>query len=88
ESGFIESLVCLAGWVSLTTILPGPLDWYYVNALPLLYANVALLIKHLMGSREYFLKHLVLSSVVIQFLVTSLTLAGFIPYRVEFFLPR
>ncbi|MEM3142623.1 MAG: phospholipid carrier-dependent glycosyltransferase [Zestosphaera sp.] len=88
ESGFSESLVCLAGWVSLTTILPGPLDWYYVNALPLLYANVALLIKHLMGSREYFLKHLVLSSVVVQFLVTSLTLAGFIPYRIGFFLPR
>ncbi|MEM1900060.1 MAG: phospholipid carrier-dependent glycosyltransferase [Zestosphaera sp.] len=88
ESGFSESLVCLAGWVSLTTILPGPLDWYYVNALPLLYANVALLVKHLMRSREYFLKHLVLSSVVVQFLVTSLTLAGFIPYRIEVFLPR
>ncbi|MGC8975739.1 MAG: hypothetical protein ACP5KB_06060 [Thermoprotei archaeon] len=88
EPGFSEVIVCLAGWVSLTTVLPGPLDWYYVNTLPLMYANVALLTKHLTKNREDPLRKLVTVLLVIQFLVTALTLAGAIPYRTEFFLPR
>lgn len=87
ESGFSEGLVCLAGWVSLITILPGPLDWYYVNALPLLYANVTLLVKRLLRGHESLLKYLVVGLSGAQLLVTLLTLAGFIPYRVWFFLP-
>ncbi|MFN3268427.1 MAG: phospholipid carrier-dependent glycosyltransferase [Zestosphaera sp.] len=88
ESGFSEVLTCLAGWVSLTTILPGPLDWYYVNALPLLYANVALLIKYLTRNRECLLKYITSGLVGTQSLITLLTLTGHIPYRIEFLLPR
>ncbi|MEO3993331.1 MAG: hypothetical protein QN229_03350 [Desulfurococcaceae archaeon TW002] len=87
ESRFSEGLVCLAGWVSLTTILTGPLDWYYVNTLPLLYTNVALLIKHLTRGREYLLKYVVTGLISVQFLITLLTITGHIPYSVEFSLP-
>ncbi len=87
KPGFSEVFACVAGWVSLTTILPGPLDWYYVNALPLLYANVALLIKNLTRNREDILKYLVPGLVGVQSLITLLTLTGLIPYRISFPLP-
>ncbi len=88
RSGFGEFLACLAGWVSLTTILPGPLDWYYVNSLPILYANITLMIKRLVSGREYFLKSLITCLLGAQILITGLTYSGVIPYRIELPLPR
>ena len=88
RSGFKELLVCLAGWVSLTTILPGPLDWYYVNSLPALYVNTSLTIKYLVGGRERLLKPLITCLLGAQILITGLTYSGVIPYKIELPLPR
>ena len=88
ESGINDVFVCLSGWVLLITVLPGPLDWYYVNTLPLMYVNVALLIKRFVKSRESLLKYIIATLLILQSLITTLTLTGLIPYKIEFFLPR
>ena len=75
-----EVTAVVAGWASLTTILPGPIDWYYVIALPTLYANVALLLGHLIKGR--WVRVAVVSLTTTQVIVTLLTLTGFLPWRI------
>jgi hypothetical protein len=55
-------------------VLPGSIDWYYVIALPTLYANVALLLSRLvMGG---WVRVAVVSLTTTQTLITLLTLTG------------
>jgi len=74
-----EVTAVVAGWASLTTILPGPIDWYYVNALPTLYANVALLLGRLI--RGEWVRVVVVSLTIVQSIITSLTLTGLLPWK-------
>jgi hypothetical protein len=74
-----EVTAVVAGWASLTTILPGPIDWYYVNALPTLYANVALLLGRLIKGR--WVRVVVVSLTIVQSIITSLTLTGLLPWE-------
>lgn len=77
---WLEVVAVVAGWASLTTILPGPIDWYYVNALPLLYINVALTVSRLARGRSTSV--VAASLTLAQALITLLTLAGVVPFEV------
>jgi hypothetical protein len=74
-----EVTAVVAGWASLTTILPGPIDWYYVNALPILYLNVALLLGRLIKGR--LVTVVVTSLTIAQAVITLLTLTGILPWE-------
>lgn len=79
-----ENLVTLAGWLSLATILPGPHDWYYINALPALYLNVALTLSRLVRGRRG--STVLISLTLAQVLITLTTLAGVLPFDIVYIL--
>ncbi len=81
----VGDVVTLAGWVSLATVLPGPIDWYYVNALPALYLNVALTVSRLVRDESRSGLAVVASLTLAQALVTLLTLFSVIPFEVTLF---
>ena len=68
----------LLSWFSLFNVAAGPLDWYYVNTLPFLYATLVLLIKHVAASRY---KWVLLGLTIIQLASFMLTITGLIPFR-------
>jgi len=69
----------LLSWFSMFNVAAGPLDWYYVNTLPFLYATLVLLIKHVAASRY---KWVLLGLTIIQIASFTLTITGLIPFRI------
>jgi len=75
--------VCLWGWLSLLNVVAGPIDWYYANALPVLYAVLGLWFRRVFGKRfKVASATLLVASIAVFFA----TLLGFAPYRLEFYL--
>ncbi|MEM2021527.1 MAG: hypothetical protein QXP80_04820 [Zestosphaera sp.] len=81
----VEGVITLTGWVSLATVLPGPIDWYYINVLPALYMNVALTFSHLVRGESRSGLAVVASLTLAQALITLLTLFNVIPFEVSVF---
>jgi multisubunit Na+/H+ antiporter MnhG subunit len=74
----LKTLVLLS-WASLVNILAGPLDWYYVNALPYLYATTSVLLAGASSRRYGAVMGAVL--VVTQVAHFFLVVLGVVPYR-------
>ena len=69
----------LISWLSMLNVAAGPIDWYYANTLPYLYAVASLALRELSGSR---FKVVALTTLTSQATLTALTLAGVAPYRI------
>jgi hypothetical protein len=76
-------IIVLLSWLSLFNVAAGPLDWYYVNTLPFLYATLVLLIKHVAASRY---KWVLLGLTIIQLASFMLTITGLIPFRIVLYI--
>jgi hypothetical protein len=72
-------IIVLLSWLSMFNVAAGPLDWYYVNTLPFLYATLVLLIKHVAASRY---KWVLLGLTIIQLASFTLTITNVIPFRI------
>ena len=77
----LKTLVLLS-WASLVNIVAGPLDWYYINALPYLYATTSVLLAGA-SSRKHdaFMRAVLVATQVAHF---SLVVLGVVPYRLTF----
>jgi predicted membrane-bound dolichyl-phosphate-mannose-protein mannosyltransferase len=75
--------VCLWGWLSLLNVVAGPIDWYYANALPVLYAVLGLWFRRVFGRRFKVASAALLAVSIAVFFAALL---GFAPYRLEFYL--
>jgi hypothetical protein len=76
-------LACLWCWLSLLNVVAGPIDWYYANALPALYAVLGLSFRRLF--RRWFKvasAALLITSIALFFA----TILGFAPYKLELYL--
>jgi 4-amino-4-deoxy-L-arabinose transferase-like glycosyltransferase len=77
----LRTLVLLS-WASLVNIVAGPLDWYYINALPYLYATTSVLLAGASSRKHGVVMRAIL--VVTQIVHFSLVVAGIVPYRFTF----
>jgi len=77
----LKTLVLLS-WTSLVNIVAGPLDWYYINALPYLYATTSVLLAGASSKKHGAVMRAVL--VVTQVVHLSLVVLGVVPYRLTF----
>jgi hypothetical protein len=77
----LRTLVLLS-WASLVNIVTGPLDWYYINTLPYLYATTSVLLAGAPSRKHGVVMRAVL--VVTQVVHFSLVVAGIVPYRFTF----
>jgi len=75
--------VCLWGWLSLLNVVAGPIDWYYANALPALYAVLGLWFRRVFGKRFKVASATLLVASIAVFFAALLGLA---PYRLELYL--
>jgi predicted membrane-bound dolichyl-phosphate-mannose-protein mannosyltransferase len=75
------NLSVFLSWLSLLNVLAGPIDWYYVNALPFLYMTLVILIQQI-TPRHY--KWILLLLTAIHIASFTLTTLGLIPFRVVF----
>jgi predicted membrane-bound dolichyl-phosphate-mannose-protein mannosyltransferase len=75
--------VCLWGWLSLLNVVAGPIDWYYANALPALYAVLGLWFRGVFGKRFKVASATLLAVSIAVFFAALLGLA---PYRLELYL--
>jgi len=69
----------LISWLSLLNVAAGPIDWYYANTLPYLYAVSSLALGRIAGRR---IKVVAVATLCLQATLTTLTVVGAIPYRV------
>jgi hypothetical protein len=63
-------------------IVAGPLDWYYINALPYLYATTSVLLAGASSRKHGAVMRAVL--VITQVVHLSLVVLGVVPYRLTF----
>jgi hypothetical protein len=75
------NLSVFLSWLSLLNVLAGPIDWYYVNALPFLYMTLVILIQQI-TPRHY--KWILLLLTAIHIASFTLTTLGLIPFKVVF----
>ena len=78
--GDVEVALCTWGWLSLLNVLAGPIDWYYINALPALYTNAGYALKKISGKRFKYISLPLLASSIITFYTTLL---GLLPYTIK-----
>ena len=71
----------LISWLSLLNVAAGPIDWYYANTLPYLYAAASLALGRIAGRR---FKVVAVPTLCLQATLTALTLLDLLPYRVAF----
>ena len=69
----------LISWLSLLNVAAGPIDWYYANTLPYLYAVSSLALERIAGMR---FKVVAVATLCLQATLTALTLLDLLPYRV------
>jgi len=76
----VARFACLWGWLSLLNVVAGPIDWYYANALPALYAALGLCFRRLFGRRFKVASATLLATSIALF---SATILGLAPYKLE-----
>ena len=72
-------VLVLFSWFSLVNILAGPIDWYYVNCLPFLYATTSTLLYRVLSVKNFKITILVL--VTVQVVFYYLVFLELIPFR-------
>jgi hypothetical protein len=72
-------ILCAWGWASLLNIIAGPIDWYYSNALPALYACLVMELKIITGKKFNIVAVLFLALSISLFIATIL---GAVPYTI------
>ncbi|MDW8086303.1 MAG: hypothetical protein RMI45_08740 [Ignisphaera sp.] len=70
----------LLSWLSIPSIIAGPIDWYYTNVLPPLYINTVLGLHKLLGTRFKWIAPLILG---LSTAVTIAAILGLIPYKIR-----
>lgn len=84
----VDHMVILS-WASIISVLAGPLDWYYVNTLPILYINLSILLHRLgySGKIKDGKFRLILCSILCIHIAFGIaTLIGVAPFTVRFLL--
>jgi predicted membrane-bound dolichyl-phosphate-mannose-protein mannosyltransferase len=72
-------ILCAWGWASLLNIIAGPIDWYYSNALPALYACLVTGLKIVTDKKFNIITVLLLATSISLFTTTIL---GVVPYTI------
>lgn len=82
ERDDVMRFVCLWSWLSLLNVVAGPIDWYYVNALPALYVSTSMALLKILKNRFKQVSSILISIQITLFIATAV---GIMPYRVELY---